>query len=223
MNATNDRNDTEMLSDLYRFGDFEIIPCRVQARIGDRVCEVGINNAPYMISRNYGTQMCPAFKLWAAMLLKAREENLSIQPEWLFFMRFRAWLSTQPWRSAVLDNSLTTRLSYDLSEETAILVPKTYHRTLCMLREWQIDPDSRMKAGDVPKGVTYYGRNGKYQAKIRKLGSKKQTHLGYYPTIDEAREVYDEALADNLVEIQGNVEDTNPRLAAVIEELLYVI
>ena len=222
MTANNDTQHPD-LAGIRQIGLFKLRRRKDTQGSGELIHGVGVNDAPYMVTYNYASQKCPAYKLWTAMLLRADRENLSINPVWLSFMSFREWFIQQPWRDSVLDSMLSDPDEYDIGPEVSLMVPTKFHRLLTLTREWQLSPESRIKTNGLPVGVTFYKRDGLYQAKIRHLGATKQTHIGYFGTVDEAKEAYGDALAANLEKIQDSVRQENPRLAEVIEEFIYVI
>lgn len=168
---------------------------------------VGINDANYLVTPTVnGVQVwCPYFRVWKGMMdraygnFKNRDtyENVTVADDWHSFMKFREWMLTKDWVGMELDKDLLVEGNDVYSKETCLFV--SYDVNLFMT-------DCRKSRGDLPIGVSFYRRTGKYQATVSGLGIG-QKHLGYFNTPDEAHQAYLKAKCDLAIELSKSQND----------------
>lgn len=120
-------------------------------------------------------------------------EDVSCCDEWLLYENFYEWLHSQEnfdkWLNSdrwCLDKDIITKRNKIYSSATCCLVPENVNLLF---------GKNDISRGDLPIGVTYHKRIGKYNARISKVGAngKYREHIGYYNTPEEAFWAYKKA------------------------------
>lgn len=161
----------------------------------------GVNNVP-------GVSKTKEYKLWLNMLRRCYcEKTLEKYPtykkalvseEWLLLSNFLEWLNTQDYIGKQLDKDLLIPGNILYSKETCVFITRELNVFLTA---------SEGIRGPFPIGVSKHGT--KYQAKCSDPFLKKQVHLGYYTSQEEAHlawKTYKHSLALKYAELE-----TDPR------------
>ena len=120
-------------------------------------------------------------------------EDATCCEDWLLYENFYEWLHSQEnfdkWYHGIkwtLDKDIINKRNKVYSPEKCCLVPMSVNNLFTK---------SDIARGDLPIGVTYHKRIGKYHAKISKLGKngKYREHIGYYATVEKAFYAYKQA------------------------------
>lgn len=163
------------------------------------VCGVGIVGNKYPAKAN--GKNIREYVLWKGMICrcfdnKYKEQHSTYQSanccnEWLLYENFYDWLHSQNGFNKLtkdndawnLDKDILTKGNKLYSPETCCLVPKRVNLLFTK---------NDINRGDLPIGVSYHKRIGKFHAKISKYdGSKKyREHIGYYDTPEQAFQAY---------------------------------
>ena len=149
----------------------------------------GINDADYEVyPKINGKQvMCPYYRTWKAMVMRCYYDKslerrptyrgCSVCPEWIYFMKFRAWMMVQDWQGKALDKDLLIEGNKVYSPTTCVFVDQTTNN---------FTNDHGRAGGDCPLGVYFYKHNGKFMARCGNPFSKKQEYLGLFTCEHEA-------------------------------------
>lgn len=156
---------------------------------------VGINDAEYSVVLN----KCPYYRVWQSMITRCYSPQslknfpnymgCKVTQDWLMFTCFKAWMLKQDWEGKVLDKDLLCPGNTIYGPKTCLFISQTLNTLL---------NTQNNQGGKYPKGVTLYGKDGKYRAQMRK--NKKLTHLGVFTTVEAAAESYRNAKADWVLE-----------------------
>lgn len=188
---------------------------------------IGINDAGYVVCKTEvilvnGVRKqkklfkCPYFSRWYNMLMRCYSENYqkknqtyvgcTVCNEWLVFSKFRAWMEGQDWEGKELDKDILVKGNKLYSPQTCVFVSPNVNKLLV---------DSGGKRGVYPIGVSFH----KSEQAIRATcldGARKQAHLGYFKTPEEAHEAwrkYKHALACKIAD-----EQTDERVAEALRK-----
>lgn len=157
---------------------------------------VGVSDYSGLTLNQDGTR-CSIYLRWKALLRRCYSEyalknkpnyqGVVVCNEWLSYKRFREWYADQVGFSLnyQLDKDLLKHGSGDLkiySPETCVLLPKE-------INSFMIGTEGKML--ELPIGVSFHNKNGKYRAQISKSG--KRFSLGYFETPEEAFYAYKES------------------------------
>lgn len=181
----------------------------------------GINDAPYMI-RYTGTDgkeyVCPYFDRWKNMLqrvyyprFKVKQPtymDCTIEPAWLSFMAFRAWMETQDWQGKALDKDLLVQGNKHYGPATCIFVSQELNSLLCLKTNAR---------GALPLGVSITKNGNKEYIRAQCSFYGKQTHIGYFDTVEEAAEAYKKAKLAYIKELAA--KETNPKVREALLRL----
>lgn len=173
------------------------------------VFEIGMLGVKYPAKEN--GKNTKEYTLWFSMLercyyKKFKEhrrtyENAFVCDEWLTYENFYEWLHKQPnfdkWLNEdrwCLDKDIVEKGNKIYSPNSCYLVPENVNLLF---------GKNDISRGDLPIGVTYHKRIGKYNARISKVGTngKYREHLGYYNTPEEAFYVYKKAKESHIKQI----------------------
>lgn len=163
-----------------------------------QVFGVGIvgNNHPTKINGKNTKE----YVLWCGMLRRCFDDeykekhftyrNATCCDEWLLYENFYEWLHEQE-----NFNNQTENKTWNLDKDILIKGNKIYSPETCCLVSGNINKlftKNDINRGDLPIGVSYHKRIGKYNAKISKYdGNKKyREHIGYYDTPEQAFQAY---------------------------------
>lgn len=176
---------------------------------------IGINDADYITQPTVDGKLlrCPFYSKWNAMLERCyssacQKKNpayvgCSVCDEWITFSNFKAWMIKQDWKGKELDKDVLIQDNKIYSPSTCLFVSKEINRLISV----------RNKTGcKYPQGVSFDGRNGKYQARVR-IDSKSNA-LGSYATAELAFDAYKVAKYANIKRIA--LEQTEPLRSALL-------
>ena len=175
------------------------------------VCGVGINDADYSVmvhaevdGKDKVVWICPFYNTWKGMLARCYSEKFlrkmpvyvgcSVCEEWLTFSKFRNWMVSQNWQD---NDGKTKQLDKDLLSDC--LRGKCYAPNTCIFVSHSVNSfisNCSGTNGDLPRGVRYYPKNGKFNAQIQSPKVGKKVNLGYYDTPEEASVVYIKAKSE---------------------------
>lgn len=193
-------------------------------RIGARrtpIFGVGTNDAPYLThytDANGKSQKCPFFRRWQHMLgrvycpiyKKARPTyaECTVEPAWLSFMAFRAWMETQDWEGKELDKDLLDQGNKHYGPDTCLFIPPALNKLLCL------HGNAR---GLYPLGVHLVKRKNLiyFQAQCYFYGKNKS--LGYFKTAEAAALAYKKAKLAYIAELAS--QQTDPRIKQALLRL----
>lgn len=174
---------------------------------------VGVNNAPYLIQYTDATGkslQCPYYRRWCRMLervycpkFKARNPSYvlcTLEPAWLSFMSFRAWMETQDWQDKELDKDLLDQGNKHYGPATCLFISKALNRLLCL---------NGKTRGTYPLGVCQIQLSTKtrFQAQCNFYGKPK--YLGLFDTAEAAAEKYKQAKLAYIAELAA--KELNPK------------
>lgn len=159
---------------------------------------VGINDVPHRI--NIGKKLLPAYSAWLNMLRRCYDARhtskyptylgCSVCEEWLMFSNFEKWYNENHRDSYDLDKDIIKRGNKVYCPEYCAYVPKQINYLL---------GKNLWKRGAFPIGVSYKRDKGKFKAYM--LVNRRQVHLGYYDTPDEAFNAYKTAKESHIKEM----------------------
>lgn len=154
---------------------------------------VGVNDSDYPVTPTInGKQVwCPYYRVWKGMMDRAYGKHsgrrtyvsVSVHNDWHRFSQFRSWMTTQDWEGKELDKDLLVKGNDVYSADTCVFVSNAVNLFLT---------DCANSRGDLPIGVSFYKRTGRYHSKIS-IDGKKVKHLGYFNTPTEAHDAYRKA------------------------------
>lgn len=168
------------------------------------VCGIGINNANYSVAINetvgYTTNgerirkrvwICPYYRKWACMLERCYSEKFllkrptyagcTVDPEWHYFMNFRAWMVEQDWEGKQLDKDILIPSNKVYGPDTCVFVSQEVNK---FLTERQND------RGEYLIGVCFHKASGKFESRCNDVFTRKQKFLGLYDCEEEAHKVW---------------------------------
>ena len=188
------------------------------------VCGVGVNDAPYCAQpRIDGKQVvCPAYSAWTGMLKRAYSEKCQekrptykgvvVCDEWHSFMSFRHW-----WLENQVDGwELDKDILYDdgvYSPEACIFVPS-------WLNSFTIDSGS--SRGELPIGVDFQKRAGKYRAQCCQplAGRRGRLCLGLFTTPEEAHLAWLARKLELALELKPKMDEIDLRIYLRVVEII---
>ncbi len=164
---------------------------------------VGINDLPYRtqvwewVTKDGGKRirkldfLCTYYSSWKDMLKRCYSEKFleshqtyigtSVCNEWVYASAFKKWMEQQDWQDKSLDKDIIAPGSKLYSPETcAFVLPATNNFVIA----------SDAIRGEYPIGVSLYKRTGRYIAYCENPFTRKQEHLGYFSTPEEAHEAW---------------------------------
>ncbi len=167
------------------------------------VCGVGVNDLGYRVhlleevTKNGGKRVrksvfiCKYYTAWRSMLERCYSEKFleshqtyigtSVCNEWVYASAFKKWMEQQDWQDKSLDKDIIAPGSKLYSPETcAFVLPATNNFVIA----------SDAIRGEYPIGVSLYKRTGRYIAYCENPFTRKQEHLGYFSTPEEAHEAW---------------------------------
>lgn len=182
---------------------------------------VGINDADYMTSYRdpYGKRhKCPYYMVWKSMLQRCYDSALHknhptyqgclVDPSWLLFSTFKAWMEQQDWQHKCLDKDLLNGKLY--SPETCLFVSPLVNALLAFKKQ---------RTNGLPLGVSLatVKNNQYFVAACSKYG--KQKIIGYFKTAEEASEAYRATKLQYVQELAN--QETNPKVKQALLTLPY--
>lgn len=182
---------------------------------------VGVNDAPYIPEYRDSLgkhHICPYYQKWRGVLrrvycpiLKRKYPTYvecTLEPAWLSFMAFRAWMETQDWQGKDLDKDLCDQGNKHYGPDTCLFVSVALNRLLCL--------NGKVR-GAYPLGVSLASKSTRprFQANCNFYG--KLTHLGIFDTPEEAAAVYKTAKLAYIAELAS--QQTDPRIKQALLRL----
>lgn len=183
---------------------------------------VGINDATYRTTPTFegGKVKCPAYRVWAAMLKRAysnkyHEKNttykcVNVCDEWHSFMSFREWWLDKQADGFSLDKDLLSD-SRVYSPETCIFVPQWLNTFII---------DRGASRGESPIGVDYHKGASRFRAQCGNPMSKKQEHLGFFTTPEEAHLAWRTRKLELALELKPKMDEIDIRIYPRIVEII---
>lgn len=188
-------------------------PLAEVARRGARltVCGRGINDATY--ATNYidaagKLHRCPYYRKWKSMLSRVYSHSsavsgptytdCTVEPAWLSFTAFRAWMCTQDWQGKELDKDLLVQGNKHYGPTTCLFISRALNHLLCLRGNAR---------GLYPLGVKLDVRNNRvrYYARCNFYGNSR--FLGRFDTVDEAALAYKTAKLAYIAELAAQQTD----------------
>lgn len=186
------------------------------------VCGVGVNDSDYPVSiyavvdrRKRKIWVCPVYRAWASILERCHSAKYqarwpsyigcSVDPGWMEFSTFRAWVVTQDHEGGQLDKD--------------ILRPgnKVYGPDACVFVSGQLNnflTDSGSARGEFPIGVDWHKTRSKFRAICRNPFTRKSEYLGYFACPDAAHESWRARKHEHACTYADM--QTDPRIAAAL-------
>jgi hypothetical protein len=176
------------------------------------ICGVGVNDAPYYTTfkdQNGKQYRCPFYTKWKSLIERTHSgkcwekypnyKNCTIEPSWLIFTNFRAWMEKQDWQNKDLDKDLLIRGNKHYGPDTCLFISQNLNKLLCLRDNFP---------GQFPIGVNCYTKDNKHY--IQAIGSfyGKSVSIGYFATVEEAAVAYKKAKITYIEELAKN--ETNP-------------
>lgn len=137
------------------------------------------------------------YKLWHGMLLRCTENALnpsyigcSVHPDFIKFQEFAEWCQHQigfGLKHWALDKDILVPGNKVYGPDTCCFVPTHLNNMIT---------HQRTSKGEYPTGVSYFKRDGTFQAHLRIDGIKKR--LGSFQTPEEAEAAYKSAKASEI-------------------------
>ncbi len=120
----------------------------------------------------------------------------SVCNEWLYATAFKEWMEKQNWQGKSLDKDIIVPGSKLYSPDTcAFVLPATNNFVIA----------SDASRGVYPIGVYLFKRTGKYRAQCENPFTRKNEHLGYFLTQEDAHEAWREHKHE-LAQLVANTE-----------------
>lgn len=172
---------------------------------------IGFNSKRHHIAYINNKNTKP-YQMWMCLIrrcysLKYQEKHptyigCSVDERWHDFQDFADWYYNHPYRELgyELDKDLLFPNNKIYSPDTCCLVPACLNSllTACNARR-----------GQYPQGVSFYKPLTKYRSQIQIDG--KVTHIGYFDTVEDARQAYKETKEANVkrmaLEWRGRIAD----------------
>lgn len=175
----------------------------LEAKAGEKVYGVGINDAPYYTSLLVDgvTQYCPYYMRWKKMLATCYSVSQgsgslrTVCDEWHSLMRFRRWMEKQSWEGKELIHWLKVPGATIYSPATCLFVTRKV-RSLFPARE--------RRSNGRPFGVVEKG--GRYLASCSTSGNRRG-YVGSYATMSEAVEAYLSTKKVEVVSVASSQKD----------------
>jgi hypothetical protein len=151
-----------------------------------------IGEGKYKVSIN--SKITPQYLIWKSMLMRCYNEKYQekrptykyceVTEEWHNFQNFATWYDENFYEidgeRMCLDKDILIRGNKRYSPENCVFVPECINNLFLK---------SEMKRGNLPLGVHFDKRASKYASKCSD-GNKKDKHLGFHSTPNEAFQAY---------------------------------
>lgn len=148
---------------------------------------------------------------WRAMIMRCYQRKyqadfphyrgVTVCDDWLDFQNFSEWFYEHEYHNYgyELDKDILTKGSKVYSPETCCFIPQELNALLT---------NSASARGELPQGVHFHRRIGRYAASLNVNYRKK--HLGYFDCPNEAHQVYKKAKEEHVrvkaMEWRGRIE-----------------
>jgi len=150
---------------------------------------IGVNDVDYEVQGK--NKPCPYYKIWNGMLTRAYNIKFkktrpsytesTVCKEWLTFSNFRKWMKKQDWKDKDLDKDILYPNNKYYSPETCCFVSSSLNSFF---------GGSSSVNNNLPQGVYKVKGRNKNKFRSRISINRKDIHLGYFETLEEARIVY---------------------------------
>lgn len=182
---------------------------------------IGVNDAPYPTTaydKEGKEYRCPFYTKWRSMIervaCKKYQEKYptykgcTIDPSWLMFSKFRAWMETKNWQGRDLDKDLKVQGNKHYGPDTCLFIPQELNKLLCV---------KAASRGEYPLGVSSCTIHGnKYITAFCSFYGKHK-NLGYFKTVEEASTAYKAAKLKHIRELADT--ETDPEIKAALLRL----
>ncbi len=152
---------------------------------------VGINDADYQVytydSNHKAIWRCPFYSRWTSVLERCYSKrwlskhpsykNCTIDNEWIYFSKFKAWMETQDWEGKDLDKDILIKGNRIYSADTCVFVDQKTNKFLT---------DRSAARGEYPIGVSLIRRTGKFLSSGKCAITGKQKHIGIFDNTEAA-------------------------------------
>jgi hypothetical protein len=159
-----------------------------------KVFGVGVNDADYAVQRyervngkSKQVWICPYYVVWKHMLERCYDKKCLLNHPtysdcilfegWIYFMTFKAWMTTQDFEGKQLDKDILFEGNKVYSPETCRFVDSKVNSFIT---------DSKAARGKWPIGVYWNKDSSKFRAMCQNPFTKKKEHLGLFHCPDEA-------------------------------------
>lgn len=164
---------------------------------------IGISDADYVVQKNETVGYvngkrkrklvwkCPFYQTWQSMLhrcysAKYQERHptyigCNVSEEWKTFSNFRAWMVTQNWEGMHLDKDLLFDGNKIYSADTCVFVSHAVN---------SFTTDSGAARGEWMIGTHWHKRSNKFMSRCCNPFTKKQEHLGYFDSEQDAHNAW---------------------------------
>ena len=173
---------------------------------------VGINDAPYLTSfiDEHGKEhRCPFYSRWRSLLQRVLDPKAhkkhptyakcTIDPDWLIFSKFRAWMQSQDWQGKELDKDLRYQGNKHYGPDTCLFITQELNKLLCLRQNAR---------GELPLGVNFTTIHGKQYITASCSSRAKPKSLGYFASVEDAAAAYKIAKLAYIKELAE--EETDP-------------
>lgn len=153
-----------------------------------------------------GVSNTNSYRKWRNMLTRCYSERdvsyigTTVCEEWLTFSVFKQWFDENYVEGWELDKDLLTN-QCKYGPDTCIFVPRT-------INAFVVKPSE----SGLPTGVSLFKPTSKYQAKCNNPFTGKHDHIGYYLTVEEAREAYIETKLLHALELKEEMDSIDERI-----------
>jgi len=177
----------------------------------------GINDADYITGAktSRGQWFCPIYRKWSGMLervyccsYKIKHPSyvgVLIHPNWLSFMSFREWCLENRWRSDY-------QLDKDVISESKMYAPETCSFIPAIVNTFIVDRE--LCRGEYPIGVSR--SNNKFRSQCANPFIKKQEHIGYFDTPEEAHWAWKQKKHQHALVLADMYPDLDPRVLTAL-------
>ena len=154
-------------------------------------------NRGYIGIGKYGKKNKVVYTTWTSMLKRAYSfefhtryptyKDVTVCSEWLNFQNFAEWFYNQEFSEAKDEKGNKYHLDKDILDKGN----KAYSPQNCCFIPQEINGlfrDKYLSAGNLPKGVHFVIKKGRFRASLSVYGKTK--HLGYFETQEEAFQAY---------------------------------
>jgi hypothetical protein len=160
---------------------------------------------------------CKYYTAWRSMIERCYSKKslesyptyigTSVCSEWLYATAFKKWMEQQDWGSKCLDKDIIVPGSKLYSPDTCAFV-------LNETNSFVVARDACR--GDYPIGVHLCKPTGKYHAKCKNPFTRKDEHLGYFSTPEEAHEAWRKCKHE-LAQLVA-VKESDPRVVEALKK-----
>lgn len=183
---------------------------------------VGVNDADYPVivsakvdGKSRTLWFCPYYNTWAGMLERCYSRKFhvknptysdcSVDPAWLRFSTFKAWMAEQPWEGNQVDKDLLVQGNKVYSAAACCFIHRTVNTFIL---------DNPSTRGAYPTGVTYDATKRKFAAQCNNPRTGKRGHIGYFLCPKEAHVAWATKKLEHATALAA--EQPDPRVSAAL-------